>query len=87
MSIFYTYIIYTKENKFYSLGVTSDMERRLKLLKSKNKKNTKLVYWESYENSSEATERENILQKFHPEILHQLVKENNPALTDLYNLI
>ena len=63
------------------------MEIRLKLFKNKNKKNTKLVYWESYENSSEATERENILQKFHPKILHQLVKENNPALTDLYNLI
>jgi predicted GIY-YIG superfamily endonuclease len=86
MLTFYLYITYTFENRFNSLGVTSDLKIRINLLKIQEKKTFKLVYWESYDKSEEATKRENFLQKFPPEILHQLVKENNPSLSDLLNL-
>jgi len=68
MITFYTYITYTVENKFYSLGVTSDLQKRLKLLKVQEKKTFKLVYWECYDNSEDATEREKLLHRFPPEI-------------------
>ena len=87
MLTFYIYITYTEDNKLYSLGVTSDLKKRMKLLKMQNKKTFKLVYWENYDISKEATEREKFLQKFPPEILHQIVKDNNPSLSDLSDLL
>lgn len=85
MQTYYTYIIYSERNKFHSLGVTADLKNRWEILKKNNEK-IKLVYWEVFDRSNEATARENILKQFPAEILNQLVKENNPTLADLSNL-
>ncbi len=80
---FYLYIIYTYQNKFHSLGITSDLKRRMNILKNKTKNDIKLVYWETFDKSSEAEDREIFLSDFPPEIIHKLVKESNPSLIDL----
>ena len=77
-------------NNFHSIGVTSDLKRRLKTLNfngiNSDKYKYKTVYFETYENSNKAIQRENKLNKIPKELILELVKNNNPLLTDLTNL-
>lgn len=87
MTTFYTYIAYFKEDTFQSIGVTSDLKRRFKLLKQIGSKKQssccKLVYYEEFQSSDKATKRENELLELHETVLNELVEEANPMLVDL----
>ena len=85
--MFYTYISYYENNKFHSVGVTSDLKRRIKTLNLNSVQDIKLVYYEEYENSKAATERETLLNELTPEIIHTFVKENNPTLSNLLTIL
>jgi len=87
--LFYTYITYNKQNRFQNIGVTSDLKRRLKVLNLQNnapEKQYKIVYYETYNDSKTATDRENQLQLLSSSVINSLVKENNPLLKDLSKL-
>jgi len=81
---YYTYITYSADNIFESIGVTNSLQRRLKLL-NQLQQNTKvkLVYFEEYADSKTATERELFLKQLQSKIRRDLVLENNPMLIDL----
>jgi len=81
--MYYVFIVYNKKNELSNIGVTIDMSRRMQLLKFQKKKYCKVVYYEEYEDSKEATERENELNYLSKELIHELVTENNPMLIDL----
>ena len=85
--MFYTYVAYTSINKFHSIGVSNNLSRRFKLLnqqlKNSQKDHYKLVYYEEYLISDNATNRENELNELHESLLQILVIESNPMLVDL----
>jgi len=82
--MFYVYIAYNEENSLRFIGTTTDMERRMKVhcLMLKNE-TCKLVYYEVFDDSREASNREAQLKTFAPEVLQILVNENNPLLINL----
>jgi predicted GIY-YIG superfamily endonuclease len=80
--MFYTHIAYyPKKNKFI-IGVTLDIKRRKKIL-CKQFPDCKIVYYEEFETSKEATERENELLDLPKQLIKELVLENNPELIEL----
>ncbi len=79
--MFYVYIAYF--NSKFSIGVTVDLYRRIKLLRYQKNKNYKIVHYEEYTNSKEAAQRENELQDFSTELIAELVLDNNPMMIDL----
>jgi len=84
---FYTYIAYFTDDTFQSVGVTIDLKRRFKLLNQigscKAKNSCKLVYYEEYQSSLEATNRENKLNELPEKALKILVENTNPMFVDL----
>lgn len=88
MKVFYTYIVYNKEDALQGIGVTIDLKRRLRLLNLilKSKEDVcKLVYYEEFEESSTASTYEDDLNELSEKALKQLVEDNNPMLVDLLN--
>ncbi len=83
--MFYLYISYDLENRFHSIGVTTDINRRLKIL-NLHKENYKIVYYECFEDSLNAIKRENKFLKTQKDIINSLVKDNNPTLVNLINI-
>ncbi len=87
MAFFYTYIAYFKEDAFQSVGVTTDLKRRFKLLRQIGSKKTsaccKLVYYEEFQSSVAATNRENELNDLPEKALNILVENTNPMFVDL----
>ncbi len=83
--MFYLYITYDLNNKFHSIGVTTDMKRRLKILNMK-KEFYKIVYFECFEDSTIATKRENEFLRTQKDVICEIVKENNPSLVNLVNI-
>jgi len=83
LAIYYTYIIYKNDNSLLHIGVTNDLSRRLKLIKIKYTYCCKLVYYEEFTSSAEATNRENKLLQIHETLIEELVKETNPMLINL----
>ena len=81
--VFYVFIAYSIKNTLCALSVTTDLKRRLKLLKLNQPECTKIVYYEEYDNSLEATKRETFLKKLPKELIHELVLDNNPMLTEI----
>ena len=82
--MFYVYIIYNDQNLLRFIGTTTDMERRMKMHSLMLKNETcKLVYYEVFDDSLEASNRETQLKTFAPEVLQILVDENNPMLINL----
>jgi len=84
---FYTYIACFRDDTIQSIGVTTDLKRRSKLLQQigskKVKKCCKLVYYEEFQSSLEATNRENELNYLTEKALRILVKNTNPMFIDL----
>ena len=58
MAVFYTCIVYDKQDSLQGINVTVDLRRRLKILNLINKvkaNNCKLVYYEEFTDSTKAT--------------------------------
>ena len=84
---FYTYIIYSRDNKWLETGVTTDLKGTLLLINEGRGEKAKLVYYETFETAWEATERERMFKEIPEEVLRQFVRDNNPSLADLSELI
>jgi len=87
MDSFFVYITVNCNNEIHDIGVTIDIMRRFQLIinivdKSRGKA-CKLVYYEEYCTSEEATVRESQLKDFPDSLLKELIEENNPAFTNL----
>lgn len=87
MALYYTYIAFSTVNKLHSIGVTNNLFRRFKLLNQHQEKEQKgrckLVYYEEFSSSNDATIRETELNSFHESLLRVLVEESNPMIVDL----
>ncbi|GEM_PF-3453162 len=87
MDLFYTYIAYFNDDTFQSVGVTTDLNRRFKLLKQiRNKKGKnccKLVYYEEFKSSVDAINCENKLNELSEKSRKQLVENTNPMFVNL----
>ena len=86
MSNYYTYIAYSKTNNLREIGVTNHLKRRFKLLNlryDETEEICKLVYYEIFDDSKEARNRENELNELHTTIIDKLVEDTNPMLVDL----
>lgn len=89
--LFYIYILANDRNGAIYIGVTSDLEKRIKEHKTKkyNKSFTakysvdKLVYYESTENSESAIAREKQLKAWKRTWKLDLIEKGNPLWKDL----
>jgi len=87
--MYYLYIAFNQNNKLHSIGITTDLKRRLKTLQYNNANEHfkyKIVYYEIYEDSLKAIERENKFRKMPFSVIKKLVTENNPLKIDLSNI-
>lgn len=86
MKVFYTYIVFNRNDALEGIGVTVDLKRRLRLLnlilKSKDDY-CKLVYYEEFPDSTQATAHEDALNEYSEKALRALIEDNNPVLVDL----
>ena len=87
---YFTYIMSSQNNTTLYIGVTNDLERRVKEHKSgeipgftQKYKCCKLVYFEEYSDIDQAIEREKKLKKWRREKKDWLIKTKNPELKDL----
>ena len=87
---YYIYIMSSLNNTTLYIGVTNDLERRVKEHKSgeipgfTQKYNCcKLVYFEEYSDIDQAIEREKKLKKWRREKKDWLIRTKNPELIDL----
>ena len=87
---YYIYIMSSPNNSTIYIGVTNDIERRIKehkigLLPGFTQKYNccKLVYYEQYSDINQAIEREKKLKKWRREKKEWLIKTMNPELKDL----
>lgn len=92
MRVYYVYMLTNKKNGVLYIGVTNDLERRIKEHKSKlikgftsKYKLTQLVYFEEYQNIKEAIKREKQLKKWNRDWKINLIKEVNEEWKDLSN--
>lgn len=83
--MYYTYIAYNKSDVIRDIGTTNNLRRRCKLFSLKYKNAYKIVYFEEFPNSKDATLREEELKKIHKSVIEELVTENNPMLINLIN--
>ncbi len=94
MKQYYTYIMTNKSNKVVYVGVTGDLikriyEHRYHIIEgfTKKYKVDKLVYFEVYNDVSEAIKREKQLKNWHHDWKLNLAKQSNTDLRDLYDEI
>ena len=90
----YVYILASRKNGTLYVGVTSDLIKRIGQHKSwqisgfANKyKVNKLMYFEQFENISEAIKREKQLKGWRRDWKLKLIEDNNPKCEDLYDSI
>jgi len=89
--LFYIYILANDRNGTIYIGVTSDLEKRIKQHKTKMYEQSftakysidKLVYYESTENSESAIAREKQLKNWTRQWKLDLIEKNNPQWKDL----
>ena len=89
--LFYIYILASNRNGTVYIGVTSDLEKRIKEHKAKVYENSftakydvsKLVYYESTENSESAIAREKQLKNWTRQWKLDLIEKYNPQWKDL----
>ena len=88
---YYVYIMSNTNDTTLYIGVTNDIERRVKEHRSgqipgfTQKYNCqKLVYYETYSDIDQAIEREKKLKKWRREKKDWLINTMNPDLKDLY---
>ena len=89
---FYVYILTNKVNTTFYIGITNDIERRIYEHKYKQNEGfsakynlTKLVYYEEFNSSYEAINREKQLKNWHRDWKINLIKTKNPLLKDISN--
>ena len=80
--MYYTYIVVNSNGSEYQVGVTTNIQRRKKILCSLDP-GCKLVYYEEFEKSEKATERENILLELPKPLIKELIDETNPMWINL----
>jgi putative endonuclease len=88
---YWVYIMMSLNGNTTYIGVTNDLERRVKEHKDKlspssftSKYNcTKLVYYEDHHMIEQAIAREKQLKNWHRDWKLDLIKEDNPELKDL----
>jgi len=85
---YYVYILLC-DKKTYYIGITQNLEKRLKFHKNKKSKYTKyfnqfeLVYYEEYKSADEAREREKQLKGWSSAKKSALIKNNKDMLISL----
>ncbi|WP_321286528.1 GIY-YIG nuclease family protein [uncultured Sunxiuqinia sp.] len=87
---YYVYILTNKPDGVLYIGFTNYLERRIKEHKTKQVKGftykynlSKLVYFEEFENSFEAFQRERQMKKWKRQWKLNLINEMNPEWKDL----
>ena len=87
---YYVYILSNKVDTVLYIGVTNNIERRIKEHKSglipgftQQYNCDKLVYFESYSDINQALDREKQLKKWRREKKEWLIKMHNPEFADL----
>ena len=87
---YYTYIMSSPNDTTLYIGVTNDLERRVKEHKrgeipgfTEKYNCCKLVYFEEYSDVDQAIEREKKLKKWRREKKDWLIRTKNPELIDL----
>jgi putative endonuclease len=90
MKIYYVYILANKRNGTIYIGFTDDIERRVREHKEKSVSGftakygvIKLVYFETFEDSFLAFEREHQLKKWKRAWKLRLIEHDNPNWNDL----
>lgn len=91
MKLWYVYIMTNKPNGVLYIGVTDDIEERVKEHKIKLHPKSftaryncdKLVYFEEFENGDEAVKRESQFKKWKRDWKIELIKDMNPSWSDL----
>ena len=90
MKTYWVYFLASKRNGTLYIGFIDDLERRVKEHKEKSvsgftaKYNvTKLVYYETFDNSFEAFERERRMKKWKRAWKLKLIEKDNPGWIDL----
>ncbi|WP_179354274.1 GIY-YIG nuclease family protein [Winogradskyella vidalii] len=91
MSKWYIYIMANKFNGTIYIGITNNIDERVKEHKLKVNPNSftakyncdKLVYFEEFENSSEAIIREKRLKKWKRDWKKNLIENMNPSWMDI----
>ncbi len=89
--IFYVYILANNRNGTIYIGVTSNLEKRIKQHKEKVYEQSftskyeinKLVYYESTENAESAIAREKQLKNWKRQWKLDVIEKNNPQWKDL----
>ena len=91
MMQYFVYILINNHNTVFYTGMTNNLVRRIYEHKSRlidgftKKYNiTKLVYFEITSTPAEAISREKQIKDYRREKKLQLIRTNNPQLTDLY---
>jgi len=91
---YYVYIMTNKTNTVLYTGITNNLKRRIyehknKLLSGFTKKYNinKLVYYEIFDNSYYAIQREKQIKGGSREKKIELIKKFNPNFNDLYDII
>lgn len=86
----FVYILTTKNNKIYYIGVTTNLEQRIYAHKTDYFKGftckyniKKLVYYEELESIHDAIEREKQLKRWHRTWKTNLITKHNPHMQDL----
>jgi putative endonuclease len=90
MKTYYVYILASKKNGTLYIGFTDDLTRRVIEHKLKSAPGftakygvDKLVYFEEFNNSFAAFQRERQLKKWHRAWKIELIEKNNPLWNDL----
>lgn len=91
---YYIYILASKKNGTIYTGVTSDLVKRVCQHKAKaivgftSKYNvTQLVYFETYEEITDAIAREKKIKKWNRSYKLNLIEKENPHWKDLYETL
>lgn len=88
----YVYILASKKNGTLYVGITSDLIKRVYQHKNgmisgfnKKYKVNKLMYFEQYEDISEAIKREKQLKGWRRDWKLKLIEDNNPRWEDIFD--
>ena len=87
---YYVYILSSKKNGVFYIGVTSDLKNRMNQHKNEVIQDFtskylvhKLVYYEQTEDVNSALSREKVLKKWNRSWKIQLIEKDNPTWKDL----
>jgi len=94
LNYYYVYILASKRNGTFYIGITNDLVRRVYehkngLIKGFTQKYgvNKLVYYEQSESVESVIQREKQLKVWHRKWKIRLIEETNPEWNDLYDSI